>query len=197
MAYKTSANLTHEDAADIYTKLTAIVEDRSQRQSLMIKLRKAFLTQRSNSQQRDLGWEFDFKEWLNFWIDSGHVLQRGVRKGEYVMSRFNDIGSYSKTNCEIILSTDNHQQPQSLAKRAATINLRPDNWTRSDDHAHLKDRSNHPKGRKVVCPDGVVYPSAAVAAEAHNRTRQSIAQRCRTGWGGWHYADDERELLNA
>lgn len=48
-----------------------------------------------------------FNEWLKIWIDSGHWHERGVHKGQYCMSRINDIGHYELGNIEIKLHSDN------------------------------------------------------------------------------------------
>lgn len=60
--------------------------------------------------ERNLEWCLTFDEWLNIWIESGHYYERGIKKGQYVMSRNNDIGSYSKENVFIQLSSDNIKQ---------------------------------------------------------------------------------------
>jgi hypothetical protein len=152
-------------------------------------IRRAYQVQRHNAKARDIPWGFSFDQWLEIWFESGHLYERGLKGDGYVMSRFNDEGGYVKGNVEIIKASQNSQQPQVKAKRKATVAARPVNWKRSDDHAHLTDRARHPRVRAVVCPDGIVYPSAALAADAHNRTRAAITHRCKTGWGGWHYED--------
>ena len=152
-------------------------------------LRRAYQVQRHNAKARDIGWKFTFDTWLNFWAESGRLAERGRNAKNYVMSRFNDEGPYAPGNCEIITQSDNMKQPQVQMKAAATRAKRPKDWKRADDYAHLRDRDNHPKARAVVCPDGIVYPSATQAAEAHGRTRAGISHRCKTGWGGWHFAD--------
>lgn len=84
--------------------------------------------------------------------------------------------------------------PDCAPRSTTATNLKPRTKT-TDDYQHLRDRNNHPKSRPVVCPDGIVYPSAALAADTHKRTRVCIAQRCRTGWGGWHYADEKEKRV--
>lgn len=153
----------------------------------MKKLIRAYQVQRWNARTRDIKWQFTFLSWLRFWRASGKLDKRGLKGDGYVMSRFNDEGAYSPDNCEIIKNSDNAHQDQVKAKRRATIAARPEGWTRSDEYAHLTDRENHPKAKAVVCPDGIVYPSAAMAGEVHDRTRAAISHRCKTGWGGWHY----------
>ncbi len=154
------------------------------------KVRRAYQVQRHNAKSRDIPWKFSFDQWLSFWVASGHWLERGLKGDGYVMSRFGDTGPYSPENCEIIKASENSQQPQVRAKQQATFAKRPVDWTPATDYQHLRDRDHHPKAKAVICPDGIEYPSAALAAEAHGRTRVAISQRCRTNWGGWRYRDD-------
>ena len=153
----------------------------------MYTIRKAFTNQRHRAKTRDIAWELTYKQWLKVWGDSGHFHDRGLKGDGYVMSRFNDLGPYAVDNVEIIKHSANVTQEQVMIKRAQTLAARPDDWEPTGRYKHLKDRDNHPKSRAVVCPDGVVYPSAAVAGEVHGRTRATISHRCRTGWGGWHF----------
>jgi hypothetical protein len=48
-----------------------------------------------------------FAEWIMIWIESGKYHLRGVRRGEYCMSRINDIGHYEVGNVRIILNSEN------------------------------------------------------------------------------------------
>lgn len=51
-----------------------------------------------------------FEDWLKVWIDSGKLAQRGRKKGEYCMSRINDLGDYVLGNVFIQLSSENASQ---------------------------------------------------------------------------------------
>ena len=53
-----------------------------------------------------------FDEWLNIWEASGKLSQRGIRKGCYVMSRYNDLGHYEVGNVFIQEHSDNVRQAQ-------------------------------------------------------------------------------------
>ena len=48
-----------------------------------------------------------FVEWLNVWLESGHWHERGVRKGQYVMSRIGDLGHYELGNVFIQTCSQN------------------------------------------------------------------------------------------
>ena len=164
----------------------------------MLNLRKAFTDQRHHAKTRDIRWSLRFYQWLNIWVDSGHLQDRGLKHGQYVMSRLNDTGPYAVDNVEIVTSKANIAQrqvkakcdamrPQWTQKAKDTRALRGDDWTPTKDYKHLRERTTHPKRRAVVCPDGVVYQSAALAGDAHGKTRAAISHRCRTQWGGWRY----------
>jgi hypothetical protein len=49
-----------------------------------------------------------FNEWLDIWIASGHLKDRGRRKHQYCMSRKNDYGNYEVGNVEIVQNTENY-----------------------------------------------------------------------------------------
>jgi hypothetical protein len=78
-------------------------------------LRK-YRAHRYHAQTRGIGFEFTFDEWMRFWLDSGHWEERGIRKGQYVMARFNDEGAYTIDNVEIITGEQNRAQPQVRVK---------------------------------------------------------------------------------
>ena len=66
-----------------------------------------FTVHKARAKKRGIAWSLTFSEWLGIWAASGHWLHRDRKQGEYVMSRFGDIGPYSKTNVFIQLATDN------------------------------------------------------------------------------------------
>lgn len=51
-----------------------------------------------------------FDEWLGIWLASGQLLNRGLRKGQYVMSRVGDIGHYQPDNVFIQLASENSRE---------------------------------------------------------------------------------------
>jgi hypothetical protein len=72
-------------------------------------------------------WKLTFGEWLNIWTNSGFLHLRGRKKGQYNMSRINDIGDYEIGNIIIQPNADNRkdaqlgikQNPETIAKRTA------------------------------------------------------------------------------
>jgi hypothetical protein len=78
---------------------------------------KAFKEQRANAKRRNIAWQLDYWEWLQIWEDSGHSLERGTRKGEWVMGRFGDEGPYSSKNIKIIRVETNNRGAQEAKSR--------------------------------------------------------------------------------
>src|SRR5882672_1516507 len=66
-----------------------------------------YSTHRNVSIRRGIEFLLTFDEWMKIWSDSGHWNERGTKKGQYCMSRFNDIGSYSINNVKILLHEEN------------------------------------------------------------------------------------------
>lgn len=69
--------------------------------------KEMFLTQKAVAKYRGIQFKMSFIEWLAIWDSSGHLHQRGRKKGQYVMARYGDQGPYSFNNVEIITTTQN------------------------------------------------------------------------------------------
>lgn len=51
------------------------------------------------------------------WQDSGHLHERGIRAGEWVMSRLGDVGAYEAGNVKIVrCETNNSEAARGLSK---------------------------------------------------------------------------------
>ena len=66
-----------------------------------------YLWQRGSAKRRGISFNLTFDEWYAIWQQSGKYDQRGKCKGQYVMSRYNDIGAYEVGNVFIQLHSDN------------------------------------------------------------------------------------------
>lgn len=84
---------------------------------------KQFSKQRGQAKDRGIAWEFTFEQWWKVWNESGHYEKRGVRVGQYVMARFNDIGPYSTGNVEIVTCSQNVKDLMARQKVLGRINL--------------------------------------------------------------------------
>lgn len=79
-------------------------------QDRLRKLRVRFCAQNSCADDRGIDFALSFGQWLDIWIASGKLLQRGRHRGDYVMARMGDCGPYAPGNVEIILHVDNIRQ---------------------------------------------------------------------------------------
>jgi hypothetical protein len=59
---------------------------------------------------RNIPFDLTFEEWWDIWQKSGKWEQRGRKRGQYVMSRFNDTGPYAINNVEIKKQEDNFRE---------------------------------------------------------------------------------------
>lgn len=68
---------------------------------------KNFRDQRGNALSRGIIWDLDFEQWLSWWLDTGHYHERGKKRGQYCMSRYNDEGPYAIGNIFCQLASTN------------------------------------------------------------------------------------------
>jgi hypothetical protein len=79
----------------------------------MIQARKQFCAQRCNARVRKdknglpIKFLLTFEEWLFLWKQSKVYHLRGKKKGQYCMSRLNDIGHYEIGNVSIQSNREN------------------------------------------------------------------------------------------
>lgn len=66
-----------------------------------------YVWQKKRAKRRNIPFEISFDDWCNLWISSGKWEQRGLKKGQYVMSRINDTGPYAVDNVIIKTSQEN------------------------------------------------------------------------------------------
>lgn len=80
------------------------------------KLKQAYGSQRKTANTRkDLNgapiqFLLTFEQWLDVWVQSGKLSERGPKRGQYCMSRVGDVGPYEVGNVFIQLSTENKAQ---------------------------------------------------------------------------------------
>ena len=75
--------------------------------------------QKSKNQAKYRGIDFHltFEEWLDIWQKSGFYDKRGVGRGSYVMSRYNDIGPYAVGNVFIQTNAQNVIDAKNTGRR--------------------------------------------------------------------------------
>lgn len=74
------------------------------------KLIDAWGQQRRTAGCRGIAFHLTFEQWLRLWTASGHLHERGRRRGQYVMARFKDKGAYEIGNVRIITCSENHAE---------------------------------------------------------------------------------------
>jgi hypothetical protein len=62
--------------------------------------------QRRNAKRRGIDFLLTYAEWLQVWLSSGHLADRGL--GGYVMARHDDRGPYVLENIKIITQRENN-----------------------------------------------------------------------------------------
>jgi len=81
-------------------------------------LQFAYLQHRNNSKRRkdklgnEIKFLLSFEEWVAVWVASGHLHERGKKKGQYVMSRKGDAGHYEIGNVFIQTTHQNLSSAQ-------------------------------------------------------------------------------------
>jgi hypothetical protein len=66
-----------------------------------------------NCKVRNIEFSFTLDEWIKWWelhLGPDWVSLRGRRKGQYVMARIGDVGSYAPGNVKCVLCEDNHSE---------------------------------------------------------------------------------------
>ncbi len=69
--------------------------------------REKFRNAKANAVRRGVGFKMSYEEWLGIWVESGHMHQRGIHSGQYVMARHGDKGPYEVGNVKIIPHIEN------------------------------------------------------------------------------------------
>ena len=69
--------------------------------------RRAYQAHKDNARRRGVVFILTFKEWMTIWRSSGKWEQRGRYKGQYVMARLRDQGSYAVGNVHVCTTEEN------------------------------------------------------------------------------------------
>lgn len=72
--------------------------------------RQKYYFHKRAAELRGIEFLFTFDEWLTTWEQSGHLHERGCRKGQYVMARLGDRGPYAVGNVKIITCQQNNRE---------------------------------------------------------------------------------------
>lgn len=74
------------------------------------KLKLAFYSHRHTARAHGRAFLLTFDQWFEIWQASGHLKERGRKRGQYCMARFGDVGPYAVGNVRICTVTENHHE---------------------------------------------------------------------------------------
>ena len=90
---------------------------------------KKYSMQKTSAAARGIDWKLTFQEWYDWWQSTGHWEQRGCKKGQYVMARYNDTGPYSLDNIFCCTSEQNnkdrHKNNNYVSRTMKVIRCKP------------------------------------------------------------------------
>lgn len=124
----------------------------------MENLKDRYVQHRRNAKIRGVSFNLTFYEWLKLWTDSGHLHERGYRRGQYVMARLADKGPYAVGNVRIIKVEDNHREKTYRHTNEAKAKM-------SEAKAGVK----HPMFGKKHSPEMIAKFSAAKIGNQYRR----------------------------
>lgn len=70
----------------------------------------AYTAHKGGAKYRSIPFLLTYAEWSDIWKASGKWLQRGWRRGQYVMARYGDKGAYEVGNVRICLAEENRAE---------------------------------------------------------------------------------------
>lgn len=79
------------------------------------KVKRAFDSQKNQARIRNIYFRFTYERWCEWWLGQlgpDWFEKRGCKKGQYVMARLDDKGSYRESNVKCILHSDNTHEAQ-------------------------------------------------------------------------------------
>jgi hypothetical protein len=74
------------------------------------KYRPRWRYHRRHAKDRKIPFLLTFDQWLQIWIDSGHIHESGTRNHQYCMARYGDKGPYAVGNVRIVTVAQNHAE---------------------------------------------------------------------------------------
>lgn len=144
-------------------------------------MKKQFLGQKHNAKLRGIEFLFTYEEWLNWWIATGKLEQRGKGRGKYCMMRKNDIGPYSIDNvfCGTI-------EQNSHDCHIGKIRSEKTKKQMSDSHKGLFSGDKNPRARKITTPYGE-WTTIKEAAKFLGVSATTVEWRCKNQKMGFAY----------
>lgn len=139
-------------------------------------LRHRFHIQRVHAGVREIEWDLSFEDWLAWWMDSGHLHERGSKPDEYCMARHGDTGPYALDNIKCITNRENHKEktwvPTADQRKRMSEAAKAREAKKRTEKAAKKDDTRRP-----CVVDGVRYPSVNNAASKLKLTPRIVLHR--------------------
>ena len=136
-------------------------------------MKKAYSRQKSNAKQRGIKWKYTFFEWQCKWEESGKWEQRGRKKHQYVMCRYNDEGPYSFYNTKIDTAHNNNKEATYHQYKGHVYK----------EYVRVKDGKGRPNGiGKTVTINGKTYNTITSAAIDLKIPRTTLVHRLKKGY---------------
>lgn len=146
----------------------------------------AFRGHRNQAKRRGIEFQLSFAQWLRIWEKSGHLVERGCKRGQYVMARKGDRGPYAVGNIKIILHTENSREWERTPayrerKRLESTGRRHTQKARAKMSANR--RGKYQGGNKKLTPEQVRAIRAAYPGETQTALARQYGVRQGTIWG--------------
>ena len=106
---------------------------------------KKYSDHKSKSKCRGIEFNLTFEEWWGLWQHSGKWDERGIRKGQYVMSRIADKGGYTFSNVMIQTVGDNNREAYNTHRIAPMLGKKHSEETKKK----MRGRISPHKGKIV------------------------------------------------
>ena len=111
-----------EDNSPKLTSLAGLLARLAKFDNILPKLKYRFTHHRSAAKARGIPFQLSFAEWVDVWARSGKYEKCGCRRGQYVMSRPGDRGSYAVGHVKIVSALANRleRRPESAARNSVS-----------------------------------------------------------------------------
>src|ERR1700682_433825 len=90
---------------------------------MSLRSKSAYRRQKRTSGQRGIEFEFEYEDWVNWWIEQlgpDWLQKRGCKAGQYVMARNRDRGLYKRGNVKCITIEENTSEYNKRRKPVST-----------------------------------------------------------------------------
>lgn len=150
----------------------------------------AYCTHVLGAVSRKIDFLLTYEEWYQIWFDSGHIDERGTRKGKYVMARFGDTGPYAVGNVKIITMSENIREAHTGKTITETTKKKwKKSWQSKQRAGHVHTEEQHVKmilsNHSKWSPGGCFYERKHSLKMAKTKRSKSAEEKATIGAKGW------------